>query len=295
MTSENRDTRTIEAVQAVLMAMIPPINQQFFHSRMLRAWGHSQGAARNTEWIEKMRRTGALVPLLRAAGGGPCDRDAVDITIGTDARSVLEADAAQTRWFIGVVESALDDSADDDARCPLEGILAAERADLDTLETLLDGPEAGEAKSQVKHLLPKPGGAETAIAAINRVLPAMSSAVSQIFFHSLIFSGEGRDDIAQRELDAALRMMFRSEALLERLLDLGGLPSATGHGRVRIGEGGRGSDETALAVHETIIAGLEEGLATLAGLVDPMTHTLIDGILRAEHSERDSLRARLEG
>jgi len=37
MEETSSNDRTVEALQDVLMAMIPPINQKFFHSRMLRA------------------------------------------------------------------------------------------------------------------------------------------------------------------------------------------------------------------------------------------------------------------
>ncbi|MDG2479761.1 MAG: hypothetical protein P8Q36_02680, partial [Alphaproteobacteria bacterium] len=189
MTLDNSDSTTNSALQGVLMAMIDPINQVFFHSRMLRAWGHSEGMARNMEWIFKMRRTGELVGVMHKHGVGPCDRPALDIAIGHDARSVLEADAAQGRWFIALVEDAHEKSGADDAKEILSQILAAERADLALLESWLQGREADEVASNVKHLRPKPGGEEAAIAALNAALPAMTSAVSQVFFHSLIFKG----------------------------------------------------------------------------------------------------------
>ena len=292
MARVHRNDGATAALRGVLAAAIGPIDQQFLHSRMLRAWGHSKGMARNGEWIGKMRRAERLVSVLWDRGGLPAGREAEDIAVGADARAVLEADAAQTRRFAAAVETARAVCADGRAARALDGIAAAERADLAELERMLAGPEADETPTNVKHLMPKPGGAETAAAAIDGVLPAMTSAVSQIFFHSLIFGNAGRGDLAGRELDAALRMMYRAEALLERLLDLGGLPSGAGHA-IRIGEGERGADETALAVHDDIVAGLDAGLATLDGLADPMTHTLFDGVLRAEREDRAAIAARL--
>ena len=122
----------------------------------------------------------------------------------------------------------------------------------------------------------------------------MTAAVSQIFFHSLMFGGDGKAALARRELDAALAMMYRTEALLERLLDLGGYPSGKGHGLIRIGAGPDGAKRTALGAHARIIAELEPALESLDGLTDPMTHSLIDGILRAERQEWHAIGLRLD-
>ena len=64
---------TVRALRSVLCAMIDPINQLFLHSRMLRAWGHSLGMARDREWIEKMRRTGQLAAALHRHGASPAE------------------------------------------------------------------------------------------------------------------------------------------------------------------------------------------------------------------------------
>lgn len=295
MAANRRDDGAVEALRDVVAATINAIDRQFLHSRMMRAWGHSAGMARDAAWIERMRRCSRLVSALADLGAGPPDREASDVAVGHDARTVLEADAAGTRRFMATVGAARLACGDGPAGRLLDEVAATERADLATLERMLAGPEADETPTAVKHLTPKPGGVEIAVAAIDDVLPSMTSAVSQIFFHSLTFRNAGRDDLAGRELDAALRTMYRAEALLERLLDLGGLPSGAGYGSIRIGEGARGADETALVAHDAIVAGLDAGLATLDGLADPMTHTLFDGVLRAERDERTAIAARLAG
>ena len=58
-------------------------------------------------------------------------------------------------------------------------------------------------------------------------------------------------------------------------------------------DGERSADETALVSHETIISALEKALTDIDGLIDPMTHTLIDGVLRAEHDEAATITHRL--
>ena len=66
-----------------------------------------------------------------------------------------------------------------------------------------------------------------------------------------------------------------------------------GHGCINISEGERGADETALASHKTIVVALEKALDGVEGLTDPMTHTLIDGVLRAERDESMTIEHRL--
>tara|TARA_B100000676_G_scaffold312211_1_gene385321 strand:+ start:1158 stop:2099 length:942 start_codon:yes stop_codon:yes gene_type:complete len=293
MTASNADAQTVSALQSVLVAMIDPIDQLFFHSRMLRAWGHNQGMARNMEWIFKMQRTKELVGVLAGLGGVPTSRPARTLDIGADPRSIYQADAAQTRWFLEVVEGAHAQSSDEAARAVLEDILGKEWADLAVLEQALEDGSVDEEPRNAKFLLPKPGGAEAAIKAANMALATMTSAVSQIFFHSLIFDGQGRKELAERELNGALSMMYRSEALLERLLDLGGIPSAEGHGAITLHKDEQGADAAACAAHDTAISALESGLALLDGRIDPMSHSLVDGILRAERDDRAVIAARL--
>jgi bacterioferritin (cytochrome b1) len=273
--------------------MIDPINQLFFHSRMMRSWGHSLGMARNMEWIAKMQRTGTLAVALRKHGAGPCSREARDLVIGQDATSILNSDTDQTRWFIDVVERAVEQCSQEADREVLEGIAAAEHADLVRLEGWSKGPEAHEQPRGAKFLLPKPGSTEIAFGAINAVLPAMTSSVSQVFHHSLIFKGMGNEELAERELNLAVVMMYRSEAMLERLLDLGGAPDGRGHGKVTIGEGERGSDEATLVTFDALIPTLDSARKPIGGFADPTTHTLLDGIARALRDDRAVVAARL--
>jgi bacterioferritin (cytochrome b1) len=125
------------------------------------------------------------------------------------------------------------------------------------------------------------------------VLPSITSAVSQVFHHSLLFQGEGKADLAQRELDMALALMYRSEAMLERLLDLGGLPTGSGHGAIRIGGSERDADRVCLAALDDMVSSLEHARAPIEGLADPTTHTLLDGIARALRDDRAVVAARL--
>lgn len=293
MNTARKNDGTVQALQSVLTAMIDPINQLFFHSRMLRSWGHSLGMSRNMEWIAKMQRTEKLVGVLRNHDAGPLSREAHDLVIGHDAATILQSDAGQTRWFIDVVDRAVEQCGEPDDRAVLETIATAERAGLERLEGWIDGPEASEEPRGAKYLLPKPGSTEVAFEAINAVLPVMTSSVSQVFHHSLMFSGQGNDELAERELNLALVMMYRSEAMLERLLDLGGIPDGRGYGRVVLGEGERRSDETTLATFDTVIPAFEQALKPVSGSADPTTHTLLDGIARALRDDRAVVAARL--
>jgi len=288
-----RNRTEIESLQRVLDVMLDPINQVFLHSHMLRSWGHSLGLARHREWVEKMRRALPVVAALDARGAAPRSRESTNLDIGTNSREVLESDASQAREFIVEVKTALESFKSADETALLEDVLNSERKDLTRLESWCAGPQAREGAQNRKHLMPKPGGAQSAIDALDAVLPDMTAAVSQFFYYSLMYKARRETDLAARELDAAVTMMFRTQALLERLLDLGGIPGGAGHGRIDINEGKQAADETAIIAHRRIVAVLERALGTLDGIVDPMTHTLMDGVLRTEREQISIRKIRL--
>ena len=275
----------VEALQQVLDAYIGSINQLFFHSRQLRAWGHPRGVHRNQEFIEKMRRTTMLMNTLASAGHRPLDRKATALCIGTDAASVLESDIELTSRVIEVTARAHDSAESTEIKTLLADLAQSECADLECLQTWATGAEATEPNRHQKFLMPKPGGERTAIQAINQALPAMTAAVSEIFLHSLLFKSWNRQTLADRELDAAVSMMFRSEALLERLLDLGGLPTGQGHGALRIGAHQAAIDDISKETLECIAQQLTDALTTVDGYSDPTTHTLMDGVLSSITAE----------
>ena len=274
---------------AVLAVLIDSINQSFFHSRMLRAWGHSRAMACNDHWMEQMRHASALVE----AGARLDDRPASDLVIGSDARAVLAADAAQAERcarIAGDATKSLDDSVLQSLCCR---IAESEGPYARRLREWCEEPPEGSLHA--KHLMPKPGALPVALEALNRALRPLVAAVSQIFLHSLVLGAGGWKEDAHRELVAALEVMARAEALLERLLDLGGLPDHRRHGRLSLGKGPDAALRTACDVHDAVISELEGGLATLDAIADPLTHTLIDGILRAECAARQDVAERLEG
>jgi len=276
----------------VLAVLIDSINQSFFHSRMLRAWGHSKAMESNGHWMLQMRQASSLVEAMAAGGLRPDDKPASDLVIGRNAGAVLAADAAQAERCArtaGDAAVALPDSA---MRSLMNEIVASEEAHAARLRAWCEGPPEGT--RQAKHLLPKPGALPMALEALNRALRPLVAAVSQIFLHSLVFGCAGRNEDAERELVAALEVMARAEALLERLLDLGGLPDHRRHGRLIMGSGSAAAEWTARDIHDVIITELEAGLATLDAIADPLTHTLIDGILRAEGAARQNVAQRLD-
>lgn len=282
-----------EALAALLGHTLDPINQLFLHSRMLRARGHSLGPERHREWIEKMRRSRRLAILLIARGVLPSSREDRPLAIGHDAASILESDRRQGLRFAVEAEAVLGLCGDDDVRDLVDEMVEAERTDIVRLEAWLAGKQAREPRRDARHLMPKPGSAAASVAALDALLPPTVAAVSQIFLHSLIFDGQGRKEDAARELQAALRMMYRSEALLERLLDLGAVPPGTGHGTVAIDAGPGGAERTAAAVHRRMHVLLDEHLRSVDPHGDPGTWSLLDGLRRASRDEAEEIAARL--
>ena len=276
----------------VLAVLIDTINQSFFHSRMLRAWGHSKAMASNDHWMLQMRQASSLVEVMAACGIRPDDKPAADLVVGCDAGAVLAADAAQADRCARTAGDAAVALPGGAMRSVMNEIAASEEAHAAQLRAWREEPP--EDSRHAKHLMPKPGARPVALEALNRALRPLVAAVSQIFLHSLVFGCAGRKEDAERELIAALEAMARAEALLERLLDLGGLPDHRRHGRLVMGSGPHAAERTARDIHDLIISELEAGLATLDAIADPLTHTLIDGILRAERAARRDVAQRLD-
>ena len=281
-----------KASGVLLAVLIDSINQSFFHSRMLRAWGHSKAMESNDHWMRQMRHASSLVEAMALQGIRLDDKPASDLVIGRDAGTVLAADAAQAERCARAASDAAAALPDGVMRSLMKEIVASEEAYAARLRAWCEGPP--EATRHTKHLLPKPGALPVAQEALNRALRPLVAAVSQIFLHSLVFGCAGRKEDAERELVAALEAMARAEALLERLLDLGGLPDHRRHGRIILGREPAAAERTARDIHDVIIAELEAGLATLDAIADPLTHTLIDGILRAERAARRNVARRLD-
>ena len=274
-----------------LAVLIDSINQSFFHSRMLRAWGHSKAMESNDHWMLQMRQASSLVEAMTARGIRLDDKPASDLVIGCDAVTILAADASQADHCARTASDAAEVLPNGALRTLMNEIVASENAYAARLRAWSGRPP--EDTRHAKHLLPKPGARPLALEALNRALRPLVAAVSQIFLHSLVFGCAGRKVDAKRELVAALEAMARAEALLERLLDLGGLPDHRRHGRLNMGSGSAAAERTARDIHDVIITELEAGLATLDAIADPLTHTLIDGILRAERAARQKVARRL--
>ena len=281
-----------QAPGALLAVLIDSINQSFFHSRMLRAWGHSKGMESNDHWMLQMRQASSLVEAMAAGGIRLDDKPASDLVIGCDSGAVFAADAAQAERCARTASDVARTLPNGALRALMNEIVASEEAHAERLRAWCGDPP--ENTRHAKHLLPKPGAGPLALEALNRAIRPLVAAVSQIFLHSLVFGCAGRKEDAKRELLAALEAMARAEALLERLLDLGGLPDHRCHGRLSMGSGSAAAERTARDIHDAIINELEAGLATLDAIADPLTHTLIDGILRAERAERQTVAQRLE-
>jgi len=86
--------------------LIDSINKSFFHSRMLRAWGHAKAMESNDHWMLQMRQTSSLVEAMVACGIRLDDKPASDLVIGRDSMTVLAADAAQAEHCAATASAA---------------------------------------------------------------------------------------------------------------------------------------------------------------------------------------------
>lgn len=292
MTASN--SNSVVALQNVLDGVLDGINQLFFHSRALRAWGISEiGRAEHLEWVAKMQRAELLVSRLTASGGLPRSRKACDLTLAGDIEGVLRSNLALTERLIDTLDGAIASSGGDDMTTGLlNDCLQSEQAYAKTLRDVLASDTLQATSRHAKYLLPKDKG-EAAIEAINRAMPVLTDAVSQCFYHSLMFDSWGQQDLGERELNAALDKMYRSEALLERLLDLGGAPDGRGFGAVQLGTNEAEIDSLSLEAQRSIPALIMASRDLVDPGLDPTTYVLIDGILRGEQADMATRQSRV--
>ena len=287
MTSQKTasNSASVVALQDVLDPVVDGINQLFFHSRALRAWGISEiGRAEHREWIVKMQLAEVLVVRLSALDGTPRSRDAVDLDLGADTISALASNRALTERLIAVLDKAISASAGDTATTDILNQCRNVEVTYRAAGWMARSAGCPAQPTQAKHLMPKDAG-KSAIEAINRLMVPLTDCVSQFFYHSLIFSGWGEKALAGRELNAALDKMYRSEALLERLLDLGGAPDGHGFGQFDIGKSEADIDRVSLDRQKTIPPLVAAARDLVDPSDDPTTYVMIDGVLRAEEAD----------
>jgi bacterioferritin len=229
----DRADDTVECLKTALSEALGVITQFFLHASILKAQGHPLGPRYYREWVETMRRSDNLLQGILTLGGRPSSREPTRLDLSREPRRILELDIALgERWLAILGAAAADCAAEgaDETASMLRELLDAEHASLDwrrsQQDELADGGEQPASSASVDAAV---------IEALNDVLRAELSAITQVYYHGQLVEAWGAETLGEFLAKETWEKTWRSLALTERLLAAGGHPSEEGHGQLRIG------------------------------------------------------------
>ena len=137
-------------------------------------------------------------------------------------------------------------------------------------------------------------GSADIINALNRVLYNELIAINQYVLHARMFRNWGITKLADYEYKESIDEMKHSEALVDRILFLEGLPNLQDLGKLQIGEDVREMLECDLQLENNALPALREGIALCETEGDFVSRQLLDSILHSEEEHIDWLEAQFD-
>jgi len=129
---------------------------------------------------------------------------------------------------------------------------------------------------------------------LNGVLEAELTAINQYFVHARMCQNWGYARLNAKIRAESIDEMKHAEALIERVLYLGGQPNVQKLGKVNIGETVKEMLSVDLALEHDALPRLNATVAELATIGDNGSRLLIESILASEEQHIDWLEAQLE-
>jgi bacterioferritin len=122
------------------------------------------------------------------------------------------------------------------------------------------------------------------IKVLNEVLTAELAAINQYFLHAKMFKDWGFERLHSKLRAESIDEMKHADAVIERVLYLGGLPNVQRLGSINIGEN----------AEECLRSDLQAGIALCRQVGDTGSRLLLDEILASEEEHVDWLESQLE-
>ncbi len=129
---------------------------------------------------------------------------------------------------------------------------------------------------------------------LNEVLTGELTAVNQYFCHARMCANWGYARLASYIQKESIDEMKHAQALIDRILYLGGVPNLQRLGKVNIGETVKEQFTVDLALENEALPRLNAGIEQLRSSGDNGTRILLEGILTSEENHVDWLEAQLE-
>lgn len=128
---------------------------------------------------------------------------------------------------------------------------------------------------------------------LNEVLTSELTAINQYFIHFRMADDWGYTKIAQKKRSESIEEMKHADAVIARILLLGGMPNMQRLFPVKVGQTVQEMHEVDLALELEACARLNKAIAKCHEKLDDGTRELLSGILRDEEDGIDWLEAQL--
>lgn len=132
------------------------------------------------------------------------------------------------------------------------------------------------------------------IDALNKILTGELTAINQYFLHAKMCQNWGYERLYKVIYHESIDEMKHADALIERILFLGGLPNVQRLDNVNIGETVAEQLQADLAFENIAIPRLKEAIELCYSCSDHGTRSLLEKILVSEEEHVDWLEAQLE-
>lgn len=129
---------------------------------------------------------------------------------------------------------------------------------------------------------------------LNEVLTGELTAINQYFCHARMCSNWGYARLAAHIQKESIDEMKHAQALIDRVLYLGGVPNVQRLGKINIGETVKEQLTVDLALENEALPRLNAGIEQLRLIGDNGSRLLLEQILASEEQHVDWLEAQLE-
>lgn len=137
-------------------------------------------------------------------------------------------------------------------------------------------------------------GSADVINVLNRVLYNELVAINQYVLHARMYRNWGITKLADYEYKESIDEMKHSEALVDRILFLEGLPNLQDLGKLLIGEDVREMLECDLQLEHNALPALRDGIALCEKEGDYVSRDLLASILESEEEHIDWIEAQFD-